>query len=144
MDIRIFIDTERAEEIHIYAHERTPLIEEIERLVAESNLELIGYTDSEAIKINLVNVNCFISEGNKVFALTDDRLQIRLRLYQLEDLLDDNFIKINQSCIANIRQIKKVQATFSGAISVIFNNGYEDYISRRNLKSVKERLGVKL
>ena len=144
MDIRIFIDKERPEESHIYAHERTALIEEIERLVAESNLELIGYTDSEAIKINPINVNCFISEGNKVFALTDDRLQIRLRLYQLEDLLDDNFIKINQSCIANIRQIKKVQATFSGAISVIFNNGYEDYISRRNLKSVKERLGVKL
>lgn len=144
MDIRIFIDKERAEEILIYAHERTSLIEEIERLVSESNLELIGYTDSEAIKINLVNVNCFISEGNKVFALTDDRLQIRLRLYQLEDLLDDNFIKINQSCIANIRQIKKVQATFSGAISVTFRNGYEDYISRRNLKSVKERLGVKL
>lgn len=144
MDIRIFIDKERSEEILIYAHERTSLIEEIERLVSESNLELIGYTDSEAIKINLVNVNCFISEGNKVFALTDDRLQIRLRLYQLEDLLDDNFIKINQSCIANIRQIKKVQATFSGAISVTFRNGYEDYISRRNLKSVKERLGVKL
>ena len=144
MDIKIFIDKERAEEILIYAHERTSLIEEIERLVSESNLELIGYTDSEAIKINLVNVNCFISEGNKVFALTDDRLQIRLRLYQLEDLLDDNFIKINQSCIANIRQIKKVQATFSGAISVTFRNGYEDYISRRNLKSVKERLGVKL
>lgn len=144
MDIKIFIDKERSEEIHIYAHERTSLIEEIERLVAESNLQLIGYTDSEAIIINPINVNCFISEGNKVYALTDNRLQIRLRLYQLEDLLDDNFIKINQSCIANIRQIKKVQATFSGAISVTFKNGYEDYISRRNLKSVKERLGVKL
>lgn len=144
MDIKIFIDKSRDEEILIYAHKKTPLIEEIERLVAESNLELIGYTDTEAKKINLLNVNCFISEDNKVFALADEKLQIKLRLYQIEDMLDDNFIKINQSCIANIRQIKKVQATFSGAISVIFNNGYGDYISRRNLKSVKERLGVKL
>lgn len=144
MDIKIFIDKSRDEEILIYAHKKTPLIEEIERLVAESNLELIGYTDTEAKKINLLNVNCFISEDNKVFALADEKLQIKLRLYQIEDMLDDNFIKINQSCIANIRQIKKVQATFSGAISVIFNNGYGDYISRRNLKSVKESLGVKL
>ena len=144
MDIKIFIDKTKTEEILIYAHEKTPLIEEIEKLVAESNLDLVGYTDTEARKINLLSVNCFISEGNKVFAMTDEKSQIKLRLYQLEDMLDDNFIKINQSCIANIRQIKKVRATFSGAISVIFNNGYEDYISRRNLKNVKERLGVKL
>ena len=144
MDIKIFIDKTKDEKILIYAHEKTPLIEEIERLVTESTLDLIGYTDTEAKKINLLNVNCFISEDNKVFALADEKLQIKIRLYQLEDLLDDNFIKINKSCIANIRQIKKVRATFSGAISVIFNNGYEDYISRRNLKSVKERLGVKL
>lgn len=144
MDIKIFIDKTKDEKILIYAHEKTPLIEEIERLVTESTLDLVGYTDTEAKKINLLNVNCFISEDNRVFALSDEKLQIKLRLYQLEDLLDENFIKINQSCIANIRQIKKVRATFSGAISVIFNNGYEDYISRRNLKNVKERLGVKL
>lgn len=144
MDIKIFIDETKDEEILIYAHEKTPLIEEIERLVAESSLDLVGYTDTEAKKINLINVNCFISEDNKVFAMTDEKLQIKLRLYQLEDMLDDNFIKINKSCIANIRQVKKVRATFSGSISVVFNNSYEDYISRRNLKSVKERLGVKL
>lgn len=144
MDIKIFIDETKKEEILIYTHEKTPLIEEIERLVAENTVGLVGYTDTEAKKINLLSVNCFISESNKVYALTDEKLQIKLRLYQLEDLLDENFIKINQSCIANIRQIKKIRATFSGAISVIFNNGYEDYISRRNLKNVKERLGVKL
>ena len=144
MDIKIFIDKTKDEQILIYAHEKTPLIDEIKRLVTESTLDLVGYTDTEAKKINLLNVNCFISEDNKVFALSDEKLQIKLRLYQIEDMLDDNFIKINKSCIANIRQIKKVRATFSGAISVIFDNGYEDYISRRNLKSVKERLGVKL
>ena len=55
-------------------------------------------------------------------------------------MLDENFIKINQSCIANIRQIEKVEGTFSGSLSVVFKNGYKDYISRRNLKNVKERL----
>ena len=144
MNIRIIIDKNREEEILIYAHEKNGLISEIERLVYESTTELIGYKDNEAKKLNLLNVNCFISENNRVFAVTDEKLQVKLRLYQIEEKLDENFIKINQSCIANIRQIEKVEATFSGSLTVVFKNGYREYISRRNLKCVKERLGVKL
>ena len=144
MEIKIIIDRTKPESVTVVAHERNQLIDEIERLISENNLELIGYKDNEAQKINLINVSCFISENNKTYALAEERLQIKLRLYQIEDMLDANFIRINQSCIANIRQIEKVEATFSGFISVIFKNGYRDYISRRNLKNVKERLGVKL
>lgn len=144
MDIKIIIDKSRNEEILIYTHEKTELINEIEKIVHQSNKELIVYKETQAKKLNLFDVNCFISENNKVFALTDEKLQVKLRLYQVEELLNENYIKINQSCIANIRQIEKVEATFSGAISVVFKNGYKDYISRRNLRNVKERLGISL
>lgn len=144
MKLKIFVDKSKEEEILIYVHEKNGLVEEIERLVSENNFELIGYKDNEAQKLSLLEVNCFICENNKVFALTDEKLAVRLRLYQIEDLLDDNFVRINQSCIANIRKIEKTQADFSGALTVVFKNGYRDYISRRNLKKVKERLGVKL
>ena len=144
MKIKIIIDKTREEEILVYAHEKNELVNEIERIVHQSNSDILGYKDNEAKKLNLFDVNCFISEGNKIFALTNEKLQVKLRLYEIEDLTDGNFIKINQSCIANVRQIEKVQATLAGAISVVFKNGYKDYISRRNLKSVKERLGFKL
>lgn len=144
MNIKVFIDKEKEEEVLVFAHERNALVNEIERIVQENNLKLVGYKENEASKLKLFDVNCFISENNKVFALTNEKMQLKLRLYQIEEMLDDNFIKINQSCIANIRQIEKVQATFSGAFQVVFRNGYCDYISRRNLKSVKERLGVRL
>lgn len=144
MNIKVFIDKEKEEEVLVFAHERNALVNEIERIVQENNLKLVGYKENEASKLKLFDVNCFISENNKVFALTNEKMQLKLRLYQIEEMLDDNFIKINQSCIANIRQIEKVQATFSGSFQVVFRNGYCDYISRRNLKSVKERLGVRL
>ena len=144
MNIKVFIDKTKEEEVLVFAHERNALVNEIERIVQENNLELIGYKENEASKLKLFDVNCFISENNKVFALTKEKLQLKFRLYQIEEMLDENFIKINQSCIANIRQIEKVQATFSGSLQVVFRNGYCDYISRRNLKSVKERLGVRL
>ena len=144
MNIKVFIDKEKEEEVLVFAHERNALVNEIERIVQENNLELIGYKENEASKLKLFDVNCFISENNKVFALTNEKLQLKLRLYQIEEMLNENFIKINQSCIANISQIEKVQATFSGSFQVVFRNGYCDYISRRKLKSVKERLGVRL
>ena len=142
--IRIIIDKEKDEEILIYAHEKNELVTEIERLVSESNCELIGYKDDEAVKLNSFNINCFICENDKTFALTEEKYRVKARFYQIENMLDDNFIRINQSCIANVRCIERLQATFSGGISVVFKNGYRDYISRRNLKKVKERLGVKL
>lgn len=144
MKFRLIIDKSADEEVVVYAHEKSRLTEEIEKLVIESNVELMGYKEYEAIKLNPADVTCFVCENNKVFAMTDEKLQVRLRLYQIEEMLDENFIKINQSCVANIRQIEKVQASLSGAIFVVFRNGYSDYISRRNLRSVKERLGVKL
>jgi DNA-binding LytR/AlgR family response regulator len=143
-ELKVIIDESRAEEVIVYAHSRSEFVEEIERLISECNIEIVGYKDAEAYKLDLFNINCFVCENNRVYALSEDRFLVKLRLYQLEERLDKSFIKINQSCIANVRQISKVEATFSGALSVVFKNGYRDYISRRNLKKVKERLGVKL
>jgi len=63
------------------------------------------------------------------------------RLYQLEERLGTRFLKINQSCLANIQQIQRFDASLAGALLVIFKNGYRDYVSRRQLKTVKERMG---
>lgn len=144
MKFKFFIDKTKEEEVLVYAHEKNQIVYEIERIVQQSNHDLFGYTETEAKKLNLLDVNCFITESNKTYAITNEKLQVKMRLYEVEGILNDSFIKINQSCIANIRQIEKIEATFSGSLSVVFKNGYKDYISRRNLKNVKERLGVKL
>jgi DNA-binding LytR/AlgR family response regulator len=144
MKITIITDKTKDEEIIIRVHEKTELIEKIEKLVNETSDGFIGYKENEAMMLDINDINCFITENNKVFAMTDEKLLIKERLYKIEEKLDNNFIKINQSCLANIKKIVKVQATFSGSLSVVFRNGYTDYISRRNLKNVKERLGVKL
>ncbi len=143
MKFSFFVDKEREEEVVVYAHEKTKLIEDIERLVKENDFELIGYAEKEAVKLELTEVYCFVSENNKVYAICEkERYLLRFRLYQLEERLSENFVKINQSCIANIRKIKKFDASFSGTLTVIFKNGYKDFVSRRNVRKVKERLGL--
>ena len=149
MKCKIITDSSR-EEIVIYVREENDdvleLRDKIERLLSEEEpSELIGYSEREIIQLSPDDVCCFITEGGKVFALTENKKwQLRQRLYVLEDLLGNDFIKINQSCIANIKQIKRFETSIGASLSVVFKNGYRDYVSRRQLKAVKERIGIRL
>lgn len=143
MKCTLIITDEHEEEVVIYARERTKLTNDIEMLVCGSVPELIGYKENEVVKLNSDLISCFTVEGNKVYALTDsEKLQIKLRLYQLEEMLSDTFVKINQSCIANIRKIERFDTSVSGTLLIKFKNGYKDYVSRRQMKAVKERFGL--
>ena len=139
-----FIDSNEEEKVVIYAKERTTLVEEIEKLVASTGVSLTGTLEDTSILINPSEVSCFISESGKIYALIDEkRYQLKERLYQLEDMpFNEYFVKLNQSCLANIKQMKEFKTSIGGATLVIFKNGYKDYISRRELKHVKERIGL--
>ena len=138
-----YINDKEEEKVLIYAHDRTRLVEDIESLVLSSEVDLTGNCDSEIIKIDINDVACFISDNNKVYALIGDKkYQIKYRLYQIEELNLNMFIKINQSCLANKTKIKRFETTIGGAVKVVFKNGYIDYIARRELKNVKKRMGL--
>lgn len=143
MKCKIEIGADCDEEVIIRTRRMSPLVKEIKRLCEENAFELIGYKDGEGIRLNLSKVCCFIVEENKIRAITmSDKLTVKCRLYQLEDQLPESFVKINQSCIANMRMIERFDASIGGILTVKFKNGYTDWVSRRNLKSVKERLGL--
>ncbi len=146
VELEIKIDPQCTEEkIYILAKEKTPLIEEIERLLNRSQKKIMGYGDGEIIKLDADKVECFTVEDSKVYAVMDgSRIRVRERLYVIEEILGGVFVKINQSCIANVNRIKKFESSIGGAIRVVFESGHRDYVSRRQLKSVKERLGFKL
>jgi DNA-binding LytR/AlgR family response regulator len=144
MKFSLIIDKNRDEEVIGYSHKETNLTDEIKRIVENDAKQLMGYIERETYMIGLSEVYCFVAEDNNVYAVTNKgRLRIKLRLYQLEEILGEDFIKINQSCIVNIREIRKFDSSFSGMLRVVLKNGFSDYVSRRNIKNVKERLGVK-
>ncbi len=143
MKLRIVIDKEKEEEILIYAHEKTPLVESIERIVENNTARLTGYSEKGAILLSPDEIHCFISDNGKTYALTEkEKLLVKSRLYIIESSLGDSFIRLNQSCIANISKVRRFEADLYGSLTVIFKNGYKDYVSRRQVKAVKERLGI--
>lgn len=143
MKCTLIITDDHEEEVVIYAREKTKLIEDIENLIRDNAFELIGYSGYEAVNLRTDEVVCFLVEEGKVYAITDkNRFRLKCRLYQLEETLPENFVKINQSCIANIKKIERFDTSVSGTLLIKFKNGYKDYVSRRQMKAVKERFGL--
>ena len=144
MKCRTIIDPTREEEVIIYAHEKTALTDNIESMVMSLSEEIVGYSDREEIKtLSASEVYCCVTEGGKVFALTErGRFEIKMRLYMLEEKFGAGFVKINQSCIVNVDKIERFKVSIGGALLVILKNGYKDYVSRRQLKAVKQRVGL--
>lgn len=141
MKYSFFTDPDRDEEIIIYAHEKSELVERIERLVLSDNTPLVGYTDRGTAVLDAEDISCFFLEDGKVFALTSGKKYfLKLRLYQLEERFPD-FLKINQSCIVNTAKIKRFDYSVGGSVIVVLEGGHRDYISRRQMKKVKERIG---
>ena len=142
MKCNIILDSDHEEGIWIYAHEKTELIEQIERLVVEDVEKIVGYQNGSFCYLTAEDIYCVTVEANKVYAVTEsERWLLKQRLYQLEALLGDSFMKINQSCLVNVKKIRRFDTSFSASLTVTMKNGYRDYVSRRQLRAVKERMG---
>ncbi|MBE6589937.1 MAG: LytTR family transcriptional regulator [Ruminococcaceae bacterium] len=143
MKFTLLIDPDREEEIVVYAHKRTSLIGRIEELAAEDGHELIGYGEDEIVRLAPTEVVCFLVEDGHVCALTERaRYRLKMRLYQLENIYSADFLKINQSCLVNVEKIKRFDSSIGASLMVTLEGGYRDYVSRRQLRAVKERMGI--
>lgn len=63
-------------------------------------------------------------------------------LYELQELLGKNFVRISKSAIINLRRIHHVEASYNGTMEVVMKNGVEEVITRSFRQQFKERLGV--
>ena len=143
MKCKTIIDASCKEElVTIVAKQKSKLVKDIEQLVENSSQFLKGFAQDEIKKFALCDVRCFFIEAGKVYAcLAKENLLLKTRLFEIEPLLNDWFVKLNQSCIANVNHVKKFKAKFNGSLMVVFDNGHFDFVSRRQLKVVKEKFG---
>lgn len=142
MKITVNINDER-EEIVIYAKERYPFIDELEERLSGER-DLFGTRGEESVRLHPTDIEVFTVKDGRVCAITaDGEYTLRDRLYMLEERLGSEFIKINQSTLANVRKISRFKASVGGALCIVFSSGYSDYVSRRQLKAVKSALGVR-
>ncbi len=143
MKFKLILDPNQEEEIQVYAHAESPLTDALRRLAEGNGEPLLGWRGKEFIPLELEEIYCFFLENNRLYAVTErEQWLVKQRLYQLEPLLPSSFVKLHQSCIANLKKVERFDGSLGGTLRVIFKNGRVDYVSRRQLKQVKERLGL--
>lgn len=99
--------------------------------------EKIELLDQEKI------IRAYAQDG-KVYAVTDSgSYQVRLRLYELEErLISNEFVRISNSEIVNLKKVKSLDLSFVGTICMELLNGEVCYVSRRNVSIIKKKLGL--
>ncbi|MBQ3100731.1 MAG: LytTR family transcriptional regulator DNA-binding domain-containing protein [Clostridia bacterium] len=143
MKYELMIDPNCEEKIVIYAKEKNAVVDEIIKIAERNGNGLFGYDGSEIIKIDPCDIHYVSVIKNKIFAVCgDQKYLLKERLYVLEELLPEYFVRINQSCLANIGKMERFDTSISGTLKIRFKNGDVDYVSRRQLRKVKERIGI--
>lgn len=145
MKFLLNINKEKEPTCVVTCKEVNDVVLKIEELCKEnSDFEKInGYLGDEIAPIIVNEVSRFFTYNGKVYAsVNGENYLIKLRIKDVEDFSNNNFVKINQGCVVNVKKIKKFKATIGGSLAVIFDDGGCDYVSRRELKNVKRRFGL--
>lgn len=138
-----FIQNSKLEDNHLIlqANQKNDLIETIIYDI-ESNIYTIECSiDDHKMLTPMHSFIRFMSADKKIFGYTQDKeLTIKYRLYQLEELLPSQFVRISNTEIINIHAVSNLELTHTGIILIHFKNGEQTSSSRRYLKKIKEKL----
>ena len=97
------------------------------------DIVLLDFEDIFMIKVE--------DKQTKVFSQKEE-YSIKKPLYQIEESLDSDFVRISKSTIVNLRQIKRVAPSLRGMMFIELKNGLKDNISRKYLADFKKALDL--
>ena len=104
---------------------------------------LVGIADDQVCVLDISDIIRVFVEDRKVFVVTTKgKFIVRKKLYEMNNLLTKDFVKISQSEIANIKFIKNLDLIIRGTIVIVYKNSDISYVSRRLLKDFKTKLGL--
>ena len=124
------------------------LIKYISNIDIISN-QIVANDDNKIYFIDLENIICFFSKNKYNYVRTKEgAYKIRYKLYELEDMLKNkNFIRISNSCIINMNQVKYFDTSILGTISVYLKDSTHEVVSKRHVaeitKILKQRRDLK-
>ncbi|AEV94757.1 LytTR family DNA-binding domain-containing protein [Pediococcus claussenii] len=149
MKFRIVTD-DQLDETEIIIKSANPDDVEVRRLkqiiqkAINEPLQLIVFQNDIQIFLNADEVLFFETDGRQVQAHTENAVyQSGNRLYELEEILTSNFIRVSKSAILNVDRIYSVDHSVSSNLVHFGNSNKQVYVSRRYYKKLKEVLEEK-
>lgn len=146
MNVEIKIDRDCKEPRIIIITDK--ITEEINSLVdslKEEQIDLLAaFKDDKVQVLDPNDIYRIFTQGGKVLAeARSGSYKLRFRIYELEKrLARENFIRISNSEIINLKKVKNFDLSFTGTICVSLTNGSTTYVSRRYVPKIKKVLGI--
>lgn len=146
MKIKIEIDNNlKEEEIIIRCKEVDSKIQKIQNAVLEismQNKQMNFYKDGLEYYFSLNSVLFFETNNNQIDCHTEnDIFQVKYKLYELENILPSNFVRVSKSTILNVNKIYSIEKNIVSSSVVHFYKTHKQiYVSRYYYKSLKEQL----
>lgn len=116
-----------------------------EKLQDEQAPLLAGFKGGAATVLNPSEIYRVFAQSGKVLAETTEGVYyLHLRLYEAEEQLNEKgFVRISNSDLVNLAQVRRFDLSLAGTIHVQLSNGTETYVSRRYVTKIKQLLGIK-
>lgn len=125
-----------------YSTQISNLVDYIQKLEKTSD-RLTVKRGEEVHLLAMEEIYRLVIEGRLVHVKTQsEEFTTTLRLYQVKELLSEDFLQISQSEIINLHHLDHLQVTANGLVKIIMKNGEFTYSSRRYLKIIKETIGL--
>ena len=144
MKVTITKDIESGTAVEIHCREVTSETERLERYISRFDERLQATSEGNTYNVQIDEILYIESVDKKTFLYTTGHvLQTEKRLYELEELLDEKtFFRASKSVIVNLNKIIKLKPEVTRNILATLTNGEVIVISRRNVKALKELIGV--
>ena len=109
----------------------------------DSNEMLAVKRGSDIALLEFSEIFMFRVEDKQVNVYTENQEYIiKKPLYQVEEILTSDFVRISKTTIVNLKKIKRVAPSLKGMMFIELKNGLKDNISRKYLPEFKRALDL--
>lgn len=135
-------DAIQEDEIIFRCKNMTDDLLEIQRLIQDSmskKKEIAVYSHDNEYFLSLNEVLFFETSGRTIIAHTKDKsYTVKYKLYELECILPDSFVKVSKSAIVNVFTISCVSRNIATTGNIEFTDSYKHLsVSRMYHKNLK-------
>ena len=144
MKVRIEIDDKYTEPtITLQTNEWSDELEEIVSIIkGKKRQRIFGIESEQTVLLDPDEIEFVYAEKRKVFARIGSRhVEVRMKLYEIEEILAPyHFMRFSKSVIGNLNHIERFELSFNGNLCVYFHSGNKEYISRKYVAGIRNKL----
>lgn len=140
MKIKVIEDPDLEDDIVIYTKKISP---EIDRFVSSFNEgSIIAQHRGVDVHVNIDDIIFFETESDAVIVhLKSLYYPTKYKLYNLEEILPSNFMRVSKSCIVNLNQVSGYERSITSSRTIYFNQSNKsNHVSRMYYSKFKDQL----